>query len=153
MTAKKSASDDMSFSFTVDATPAQVFKAVSNVRGWWSDTLEGTSDKLGAKFKYAYKDIHESTQTITEYVPNKKIVWRISKSSLSFLKDKSEWDGTEVVFEIAKKGDKTELRFKHVGLTPDVECYDACFEGWGYYIKKSLPSLIKTGKGKLNPGW
>jgi len=31
-----------------------------------------------------------------------------------------------VIFEITRKGDKTELRFTHVGLEPAYECYDVC---------------------------
>jgi hypothetical protein len=34
----------------------------------------------------------------------------------------SEWKNTEIVFEIAKKGGKTEVRFTHVGLKLAYEC-------------------------------
>jgi hypothetical protein len=40
----------------------------------------------------------------------------VSDAQLKFVKNKTEWNGTKVVFEIAKKGDKTELRFTRVGL-------------------------------------
>ncbi len=30
-------------------------------------------------------------------------------ASSTFVRDKSEWDGTDIVFEIAKKGEKTEM--------------------------------------------
>jgi uncharacterized protein YndB with AHSA1/START domain len=146
-----SKSKNLSIMMTFEESPKKVFDAVANVRGWWSEDLKGTSNKLNGKFTYQYKDIHKTTQKVTEFVPNKKIVWRVLESNLSFLKQKDEWNETEVIFEITKKDDKTQLRFTHVGLTPDVECYDACFDGWGYYIKKSLKSLIKTGEGKPNP--
>ncbi|QDK47074.1 SRPBCC domain-containing protein [Bdellovibrio sp. ZAP7] len=142
---------NLTITMTFDESPKKVFDAVANVRGWWSEDLKGTSNKLGGKFNYKFKDIHTSTQRVTEFIPNKKIVWKVLDSNLSFLKQKDEWTGTEVIFEISKKGDKTQLRFTHVGLTPDVECYDACFDGWGYFVKKSLKSLIKTGEGKPNP--
>lgn len=144
---------NLTITMSFDESPKKVFDAIANVRGWWAEDLKGSSNKLGGKFTYQYKDIHKSTQKVTEFVPNKKIVWHVTESNLSFLKQKDEWTGTDVIFEITKKGDKTQLRFTHVGLTPDVECYDACFEGWGYYIKKSLKSLIKTGEGKTNPEW
>ncbi len=145
---KKDSSRSLTMTFTVDRSPKEVFEAINNVRGWWSDDIDGSTDRLGATFTYRYKDMHRSSQTITELVPQKKVAWHVSDSLLSFVKDKREWDGTDIVFEIAGKGDRTELRFTHVGLVPAKECYGACEEGWGYYIKDSLKSLIKTGEGK-----
>jgi hypothetical protein len=36
------------------------FKAVTNVRGWWSEEIEGRTDKPGAQFKFHYKDLHRT---------------------------------------------------------------------------------------------
>ena len=69
---------------------------------------------------------------------------------MSFVKDKTEWNGTKVIFDITKKGDKTEVRFTHVGLVPQYECYDACTDAWSGYIKGSLRNLITKGKGQPN---
>ena len=35
-------------SFTVDQTPEEAFAAINNVRGWWSQAIEGDTDKLDA---------------------------------------------------------------------------------------------------------
>ena len=139
---------DYTTSFSVDQSPEEVFAAINNVRGWWSQAIEGETDKLGAVFEFHYKELHRSTHEITELVRGKKVVWQTVKGEINFVKDKTEWNGTDIVFEIARKGDKTELRFTHVGLVPGLECYEACKEGWGYYIKDSLRSLIKTGEGR-----
>jgi hypothetical protein len=61
-------------SFTVDQTPDEVFKAVNNVRGWWSGQVNGESDRLHAEFIYKYKNVHTSTQRVTEFTPGKKIM-------------------------------------------------------------------------------
>ncbi len=136
--------------FTVDKSHAEVFAAINNVRGWWSGEIDGPTDTLGAEFTYRYQDLHRSTQKITELVPGKKIVWHVSDAKINFVKQKDEWNGTDVVFEIAKKDGKTELRFTHVGLRPTIECYGKCAGAWGFYIKDSLRSLITTGKGDPN---
>jgi len=137
---------------TVDKTPKEVFAAINNVRGWWTGEpgIEGSTDKLGDEFTYRYTPHHYSKQKITEFIPGKKIVWLVIDSSINFVKDKSEWKGTKITFEIAKKGDKTEVRFTHVGLVPDIECYGACSNAWGSYIKSSLRNLITKGKGQPN---
>ena len=105
-------------SFTVDQSPDDVFAAVNNVRGWWSGEIDGHTDKLGAEFTYRYQDLHRSTQKIAEFVPGEKVVWHVLDAQINFVKDKDEWDGTDIVFEIARKGGKTEVRFTHVGLVP-----------------------------------
>jgi Activator of Hsp90 ATPase homolog 1-like protein len=137
-------------SFTVGQSPEEVFSAVNNVRGWWSGDIDGRTDQLGADFTYRYQDVHRTSQKIAEFVPGKKVVWHIVDSKINFVKDKDEWTGTDVVFEITRKGDKTELRFTHVGLVPAIECYGKCAGAWGYYINESLRSLITTGKGDPN---
>jgi len=138
-------------SITVDRSPEEVFAAVNNVRAWWSGVIDGKTDELGAEFTYRYQDVHRSTQKITELVPGKKVVWRVVDSQINFVKDKTEWNGTDIVFEIAKKDGKTELRFTHVGLVPAIQCYGDCSGAWGYYINESLKGLLTTGKGKPNP--
>ena len=138
--------------FTVAQSPAEVFAAINNVRGWWSGNLEGNTDKLGDEFTYRHEDIHYSKQKITELIPGKKVVWRVLDNHFNFTKDKAEWKGTDIVFEISRKSGKTEIRFTHVGLVPEYECYDACKEGWGFYINSSLQDLITKGKGQPNVG-
>ncbi len=142
------ANQNFTTSISVDQSPEEVFAAINNVRGWWADGIDGSTDKLGAEFKFHHKDVHRSTQKITEFVPGKKVAWRVTDSRLNFVKDKTEWTGTEVVFEIARKGNKTEVRFTHVGLVPKFECYGGCSGAWGFLINDSLRSLIKTGKGQ-----
>jgi len=137
--------------FTVDQTPEEAFAAITNVRSWWSGQIEGSTDKLGAEFTYRYRDVHYSKQRVTALIPGKKVVWLVLDSHLDFIEDKDEWNGTEVTFEIARKGDKTVVQFTHVGLVPEHECYDACSNAWGTYINGSLRSLIATGKGQ--PNW
>jgi len=136
--------------FTVDQTPEEVFAAVNNVRGWWSGNIEGKTDKLSEEWTYRYKDFHYSKQKITQLVPGKKVVWLVLDSYLDFVKDKTEWNGTKITFEISKKDEKTELRFTHLGLIPEYECYDDCSNACGSYVNGSLRSLIMKGKGQPN---
>jgi len=142
---------DFTTMFLVDQTPAEAFAGITNVRGWWSGNIEGGTTKVGDVFTFSYKDVHRSTQKLTEVVPDQRVVWRVLDANLSFTDDKAEWKGTEIRFEIAQKGDKTEVRFTHVGLVPEVECFDACSSGWTFYIRDSLQKLITTGKGAPAP--
>ena len=65
--------------------------------------VEGSADKVGDEFTYRYKDIHYSKQRVTELIPGKKIVWLVTESNLNFIKDKQEWTGTKISFDITKR--------------------------------------------------
>ena len=144
--------DDQNFTtgFSIEQTPEEVFNAINNVRGWWSEEIEGRTSELGDEFTYHYKDVHRCRIKITELIPGKKVVWRVLDNYFKFTADKSEWRDTEISFEIAKKGDNTEVHFAHLGLVPEYECFDVCSNAWGSYINGSLRSLIATGRGKPN---
>jgi uncharacterized protein YndB with AHSA1/START domain len=133
--------------FAVDQTPEEVFAAITDVPGWWPGEIAGRSDALGDEFTYTYGDVHRSTQKVTELVPAKRLVWLVSDAYLDFTTDKSEWNGTRITFDITTVGEQTEVRFTHVGLIPEFECFDACSNAWGFIIGRSLPSLITTGQG------
>lgn len=135
-------------SFLVDQTPQEAFQAINNVYGWWTENVVGSSVKLNDEFEVYFEDVHYSKQKLIEVVPGKRVVWRVTDSKLNFIQDKTEWTNTEISFDISKKGDKTEIRFTHIGLAPEVECYDACSSAWSDYITNSLRKLITTGKGK-----
>ena len=132
-------------SFTVDQTPDEAFAAINNVGGWWSGEVEGDANKPGAEFTYRYKNMHRSTQRVAEFVPGERVVWHVTDAELTFVKDRKEWIGTNIVFEIAGKNGKTELRFTHVGLVPAFECYGGCSGAWGALIDGNLRQLIATG--------
>ena len=135
----------------VDETPEKVFKAINNVRGWWSEEIDGRTEKLNDEFTYHYEDVHYSKMKLTEVIRGKKVVWLVLDNYFNFTKDKSEWKGTKISFEISQKDKKTQIRFTHIGLVPEYECYELCVEAWSNYINNSLRSLIITGKGQPNP--
>jgi uncharacterized protein YndB with AHSA1/START domain len=145
------AGTDFTTAFVVDQSPEEVFAAVTNVRGWWSGNIEGNTDELGNEFTYRYEDVHYSKQRITELVPGEKVTWRVLDASLGFTEDPREWTGTEVTFEIAREGNRTQLRFAHVGLVPEFECFEKCSSAWSFYVNGSLKRLITTGEGEPNP--
>ena len=135
----------------VDQTPEEVFNAVTNVRKWWSgyysEEIEGNTEKFNDEFSFrAGGGAHFSKQKLVEVIPNKKIVWLVTDSELSFVENKNEWIGTKIIFEISKKESKTQLTFTHEGLVPEFECCDSCSPAWTQYLQNKLLPLIKATK-------
>ncbi len=130
----------------VDQSPREVFDAINTPRTWWHEGIEGSTDKLDAEFRYQYQDIHHCTMKITEMIPDQKVVWSVLDNFFNFTKDKHEWRGTKISFDISRKGDQTELTFTHEGLTPAYECFDICKNAWTGHIQDDLYNLITTEK-------
>lgn len=131
----------------VNASPLEAFNAINNPRAWWGQEIEGTTDRLHEEWTYRYRDLHYSKHKTIELVPGKKVVWHVVDAAITFLEEKSEWNDTNIVFELSDKDGQTEVRFTHVGLAPDVECFEVCSSAWSGLIGTSLRRLIETGKG------
>jgi hypothetical protein len=145
---------DQNFTTTirVDQTPEAAFAAITSVRGWWSEEIDGPTDRAGEAFDYHFRDLHRCRIKVTELVPGKRVAWHVLENYFSFTKDKTEWTGTDIVFDISQQAGKTEIRLTHMGLVPEDECYEICSDGWSTYINLSLRNLIATGKGQPNVG-
>lgn len=126
------------------------FNAIKNFRAWWSEEIAGETGTLGETFFYHYKDVHLCKIKLIEEVNNKKLVYLVIENEFSFVKDKTEWVNTKLIFEITEEGNQTKVVFTHEGLTPEYECYEVCNDAWTSYIQGSLKDLIETGVGKPN---
>jgi hypothetical protein len=138
---------DYNASITVNATAQEVFNAINNVRGWWSKSFEGHVEKLNDIFTVRFGDVY-ITSEIVEFIPGKKTVWHVMDCNKPWLKNTKEWNDTKMSWEISEKNKKTEIRFNHLGLVPEIECFDACSNAWSEYIQGSLFKLLTEGKGK-----
>jgi hypothetical protein len=156
---------DFTITILVDQSPSEVFNAVNNPRGWWSEEIEGHTDKLNHEFSYHFEDIHRCRLKLIELIPDQVVVWHVLDNyfkpgifnnashevpATEFSNGKNEWKNTEIVFEISSNQNKTQLRFTHSGLNPEYECFEVCSNAWTHYIRQSLFELITTGKGQPN---
>jgi len=144
-------SKNFTTTFLVGQTPAEIFNSINNVRGWWSEEIEGSTSHLNDEFTYHYEDVHSCKMKLIEVVPFKKVVWLVLDNYFSFTSGKSEWIGNKIIFEIEAKGNKTQIRFTQEGLVPEYECFDVCEKAWTDYLQNSLKNLIISGKGAPNP--
>ena len=129
------------------ADESEFLRSINSVSKWWTENIEGSSEKLNDVFTVHFGDAFVTHQ-LKEVIPAKKVVWLVTDCYLSWFKDKEEWNGTKMSFEISTKDNVTQINFTHIGLVPEVECYDNCVKGWDQYFKDSLFKLLTEGKGE-----
>jgi hypothetical protein len=134
---------DYSTSIAVDTTAETAFNCINAVSKWWTEDMEGSTQKLNDIFTVRFGETF-ITLKITASVPGKKIVWLVTDCNKHWLKNKKEWNGTQLIWEIAAKNKTTRIDFTHVGLTEGLECYDACENAWTDYLHKSLTKLLNS---------
>ena|SRR5664279_3238039 len=141
---------DYNVSITVNAPAQKAFEQINNVSDWWSKIFEGHSQKVNDVFTVHFGETF-ITIKIIEALPGKKIHWQVIDCYKHWLKDKKEWKGTEMTWEISAEKNRTQINFTHLGLVPGMECYNGCEKAWDFYVKESLFKLLTEGKGVPEP--
>lgn len=131
----------------VNASSEEVMKKINKVNGWWAKNFTGKAEKLNDKFSVHFGKTFVDFQ-ISELVPDKRLVWKVTDCNLDWIKTRKEWNDTEVVFEISSKNNSTQIDFTHIGLVPGTECYKDCEVGWNGHVTVSLANFINEGKGQ-----
>lgn len=134
----------------LEATKDKVYDALTNtISKWWTEMFEGVSNEQGKSFTIRFGESVFKTMTTEELLHNKKVVWKVTDSLIDIpdLKNKTEWINTKIVWEIFSKNNQTELHLTHLGLTPQIECYNICESGW-HNFTDSLTEFINTGTGR-----
>lgn len=141
------AHQNFQYSFTTSKNANEVFAFLLNPKNWWmglfEETIEGKSGKINDEFSFRAGDgVHYSNQKLIQLIAGKKIVWLVTESNLSFLKNANEWAGTKICFDIDILQCKTKITFTHHGLLPAIECYDGCSNAWTEYMQ-NLRTYLK----------
>jgi hypothetical protein len=133
-------------SIAAGITPQEAFEGIAQVNGWWAKNFEGSAEKLNDVFTVHFGDTFV-TFKVTESIPGEKLAWHVTDCYLPWLNDKTEWNGTTVLFEISPLGDDTQVTMTHIGLVPEVECFDMCEAGWNQHFKGSLLKMLTAHAG------
>lgn len=134
------------YSFITPKSISEVYHHLINPKNWWvglfGEIIEGKSNYLNDEFSFSAGDgMHYSNQKLIESVTDQKIVWLVTESNLSFLKNTNEWAGTKICFDIEKIGNSTKITFTHDGLMPQIECYTSCSSAWTNYLQNLQVNL------------
>jgi uncharacterized protein YndB with AHSA1/START domain len=118
------------------------------LRGWWTQTCTA-GGKPGEMARFEFGENYKLMR-IDTLRPGQQVRWQCLESRIHVEGREypaNEWAGTTIVFRI--NGDTpthTVLRFEHLGLTPELECFELCNGGWNHFLN-SLQRYVETGAG------
>lgn len=133
---------DFMITISVDHTPDEAYSAILRAGDWWTGSNEGKCDEVGDEFIHRDREAHYCKIRVTELVPRRRVTWLVLDNHFNFVGNQDEWKGTRIAFEIAEAERQTQVRFAHLGLTPDFECFDVCSNAWDSLINGNLRALI-----------
>jgi hypothetical protein len=138
--------ESYSSSFTAKVSAHEALERIERVSDWWTASFRGNSQSIGGVFTVQFGETFANFEVV-ELIQGKRAVWLVTDCNISWTRDKKEWKGTKLVWELSSEGDKTKVIMTHVGLVPRIECYDDCKSGWDFYFGKSLQRFLTEGKG------
>jgi len=141
---------DIHFEINVPVSPVLAYSVISKVQEWWIRDTEGETACLGDSFTVKMSNNAYAKFNVAEAEPGLRYVWHVDDCFLPWFEDKTEWTKTDVIFDIAPTSEGSLIKMTHRGLTPEVECYDACNAGWKGHFTSSLYKLITEGVGTPN---
>lgn len=135
------ARDSFQATKSISASPEAVLAALRSpeaITSWWTPTMG--SGEAGGSLEVSFFGGEERVVMHVEPAFEGRVVWSVRAAPLT-----PDWVGTTIFFDVAEVGDGTMLFFRHQGLTPDLECYDMCHQGWTHYLG-SLVSYLEAGQ-------
>lgn len=141
---------DQSYSteIQISAKPESVYKAITkDIDKWWTESSNQalqTGDKLIVRFEKTTCWV----MAVAEAIQNRSLVWNVAEANhdLEGITKKDEWKGTTIKWNIVEYETGSKVTFTHQGLVPELECFDICQAGWGYFLG-SLKDYLETGNG------
>jgi len=125
-------------------TVSALFTSAAGVSRWWGST-EGDGS-VGGTLVTSFGEHGVNAMRVLEAGPT-RVVWEfIAPEGATPTGHTQEWLGTKTEFDIVPTDTGSELRFRHAGLTPQLECWDDCFAGWTHFMA-SIEAVAKTGTG------
>lgn len=139
--------EDFTAVLNLPASPDAVsalFTSAAGVSRWWGPT-EGDA-AAGGTLVTSFAGYGVNAMRVLEAGPA-RVVWEpVAPEGITPTGHTQEWLGTRVEFDIIPAGAGTGLRFRHAGLTPRLECWEACAAAWTYFMA-SIETFAKTGTG------
>jgi uncharacterized protein YndB with AHSA1/START domain len=136
-------SEDYQRTIRVQAAPDVLFDALTTVSGlsaWWTRAT-GSGD-AGGELTFHFDHPEPCVMRVDQATRPRSVHW--TTTTCDFLPD---WVGTRPTFIIHPvDGDASELRFRHHGLSTELDCIEQCTRGWDHFLD-SLRQYAEVSRG------
>ena len=144
MTTDQLQTTDYQKAIRLQASVSAVFDALTTVTSlgsWW--TRATGSGEAGGELRFFFDSPTDACVMRVDHADRPTLVeWTVTECA--FLPD---WVGTRPTFTITPvENDRSELFFRHHGLTPELACIEMCTLGWNSYLA-SLRQYVESGQG------
>ena len=132
---------------TVNLAPNIIFDAITQEMSiWWTEmtsVVNGVGDKTTAKFE----DGTTWSFEVVKFEKDKFIELHCYEANhihpVTTPEMRTEWENTTLMFDIVPRDGNTDIHFAHVGLTPEINCYDICRSGWDYFFGSAFYAYLE----------
>lgn len=127
----------------IDAPIASIMDALmheEHIQKWWTTECHVADGK--GTFSWSAHGWVVELEMESDIATN-QVVWKCTRSNMQ---NTHAWEGTKITFVLLPDGDGTSVDFSQTGYRSS-PCFEACEQGWGYFIGVSLKQYMETGKG------
>ena len=135
-------------SLVTNAAQSEILAALTTqIPDWWTEDFSGSAKNDGDEFTVRFGNTFK-TFVVTQLTPT-GVSWKCMDSYIDMpnLNKKDEWKGTTIQWLIDSDGQQNRLQLIHEGLTPEIECFDVCQQGWISFLA-SPKNWLDTKEGQ-----
>lgn len=146
---------DYTNTINCNKSPEQAYKAITEeMSAWWTEEINADFLKVGDQAKTSFGgEAFWVFEAQTLNAPNLIELKCVGANYIhpDMTEDmREEWLDTTLRFEISQDSDNTTITFTHLGLVPDMGCFDVCKDGWDHFILGSLKNYLDGKSGNPN---
>ena len=139
-----------SYAATIEVTagPDVCFEAITKqMHLWWTETTEGEINEVGDRVKAIFPPgfgFWEFEATALEAAERIELTCIDAEHRVAGQPSEidKEWLGTRIVWTFENGNGKSRVTLTHHGLTPELNCWDICQDGWDFFFTESLKNFL-----------
>lgn len=132
---------DIVHGINIKTTPDRLYEAITTQKGlagWWVPKVKAEAT-VGAINEFPFEGL-TVTFRVDKLEPGRHVAWSSAQVP-------SDWENTQILFDITPDGDIVNLKFRQTGFASLEGFYPLSNYSWAQFVR-SLKLLLETGEGE-----